>query len=401
MRILAVGTNRPCHQRLVAAGHDVTLAIEPTKVLSADGEAYAGVLHLDPGSVATGTLDDDLLRVITSMGLDAVAAYHDAYYEMAASMAAALALPCAVRLPVSRVVRDKALTRARTQHLACGRVRHVVLEPTTDPVPAASWVGYPCVVKPLDGEASMGVSVVGDPAGLVAATRRARGADGAGRCLVEERVPGPEFSVESFSIAGRHHVLAVTEKFTIPTSPVEQGHLVPARLDPGTVMVLEKATCDVLDAVGLTEGPSHTELILGPDGPRLVESHDRMGGDRLGVLVELATGVDYTDVVARHGASIPVPTEAVTPNRAQHAAVWFSDAAPAAPAVVRDVTGVAAAESVPGVVRVEVLKRVGSAVAPIAGSFDRPALAIAAGSDPDGTLDAARAAVAQLVFTHD
>ncbi len=51
---------------------------------------------------------------------------------------------------------------------------------------------------------------------------------------------------------------------------------------------------ELLDAVGLADGPSHTEVKLGEDGRvTVVETHNRPGGDGIADLVQLTTGVDW------------------------------------------------------------------------------------------------------------
>lgn len=83
--------------------------------------------------------------------------------------------------------------------------------------------GYPFVLKPVDATASLGVVRIDGPeqaaeawAGVEALRARTDLQWGAfftiGRFIAEQYIPGPEYSVESFSFAGRHIVLAVTEK---------------------------------------------------------------------------------------------------------------------------------------------------------------------------------------------
>jgi len=52
-------------------------------------------------------------------------------------------------------------------------------------------------------------------------------------------------------------------------------------------------TVALLDAVSLREGPSHTELKLTSRGPRIIESHNRIGGDNITDLVRQVHGVDF------------------------------------------------------------------------------------------------------------
>ncbi len=398
MKILVVGTNRPCHRTLMDAGHEVVLAVEADKVIPADDQGYAKVVPLSSDAVQSGTVDDNDLAPHLGTGIEVVASYHDSYYEVAAALAAGLDARCVVDLAVTRVLRDKYATRLKVADLECGRVNSAVLEPGR-PLDSLDGVGFPCVVKPLDSEASMAVTFVHEADRLAEAVERARDADRTGRCLVEEMVSGPEFSVETFSVAGRHHVLAVTEKFKLPESPVEQGHLIPARLDDNDRKRIENSVCEVLDHIGLTDGPGHSEFILSPSGPKLVESHNRMGGDRIGILVELATGIDYIELVARHGALIPVHPSDLEPSRKHRAAVWYSADEPEGDAAtVTEVTGRDAADAVEHVVRTEILKPPGATVSRIKGSFDRPALAIASGPPEADVLEAARTAVSRLTF---
>jgi len=109
--------------------------------------------------------------------------------------------------------------------------------------------------------------------------------------LVEEFLDGPEISVETLSDPAGHHVVAVTEKFVGPGF-VETGHLVPARIPAADRERAARLAVDTLVAVGLVEGPAHTEIRLTSRGPRVVESHSRPGGDHIDDLVRLACGVD-------------------------------------------------------------------------------------------------------------
>ncbi|WMX45983.1 ATP-grasp domain-containing protein [Streptomyces roseicoloratus] len=246
-------------------------------------------------------------------------------------------------------------------------------------------VGLPFVLKPRDGSGSEGITIVRDEAGLAEARRLVDGRPGA--LLAEQFLEGPEFSVETFSGQGRHQVLAVTEKFTGEGS-VEIGHVVPARIGAEERAALEEATRVFLDAVGLREGPGHTELILTAGGPRVVESHNRPGGDGIVDLVRHVTGLDVRDLLAAQtaGAPLPAPREDV----AGAAATWFLTAEPG---VVREVSGWEAAAGQPGIVGVSPDVEPGDAVGPLGGSDDRCGSVTAVGATGDEALARAREAV--------
>ena len=167
--------------------------------------------------------------------------------------------------------------------------------------------GCPFVVKPIDLAGGFGVFTVNDLAEVdhawqqIADLRRTgmdRGPGAlftVGEFLMEEYVGGPEFSVEAFSFADRHVVITITEKLVVGEHFVEMGHLVPARINDELAQAIAAATVAFLDTIGLADGPSHTEFRVGRDGPRVIESHNRAGGDHIRDLVRSAYGFDFLD----------------------------------------------------------------------------------------------------------
>ncbi|MEU4982747.1 ATP-grasp domain-containing protein [Streptomyces sp. NPDC021969] len=287
-------------------------------------------------------------------------------------------------------LKDKALMRRHTGLLDdVGSVRARVLRVPDDLDDFVASAGLPVLVKPRDGSGSEGILVVRGATDLAAARgRAARQPEG---LLVEEFLDGPEFSVESFTAHGRHHVLAVTEKFT-GDNAVEVGHVVPARTDSGR---LAAAARRFLDAVGLTEGPAHTEIILTPRGPRVVESHNRPGGDGIIDLVRRVRGVDVRDLLAAQVAGAPL--ELPAPDVAHGAAAtWFLTADPGR---VTRLTGWDEAAGCPGVVDVSQDVRLGDIVTPLRGSDDRCGAVTALGADADEALARARHALGLVHVT--
>jgi biotin carboxylase len=169
-------------------------------------------------------------------------------------------------------------------------VRHRVCHGVADLRAFAAEVGLPVVVKPTTGAGSRGVCSAAEPDGLDAAYRHAAQAraDG-GAVLAEELLTGPEFSVETLSRAGVHEVLMVTEKRTTGRPHfIEIGHVVPARVDPGTADRLASEAVRALTAIGHRDGLCHVELISCAWGPAVVEINRRVSGDRIWELVMLA-----------------------------------------------------------------------------------------------------------------
>ena len=82
-------------------------------------------------------------------------------------------------------------------------------------VPQPEWStaappAYPCVVKASDRQGQRAMSIVRSEEDLEAAAARARAAARGCRALFEAFVPGPEVTVNGFSIHGRFLPVAVT-----------------------------------------------------------------------------------------------------------------------------------------------------------------------------------------------
>ena len=141
---------------------------------------------------------------------------------------------------------------------------------------ASETVSYPCVVKPIAESGSNGVRLVQNREELVAHARtlQARRVNEReqpleGQLLIESLLSGPEFSVETITLApGLTQVIGVTAKhLSTPPHFVEMGHDFPADLEPGARRALEEATVAALEAVGFDWGPAHTESASPPAAP--------------------------------------------------------------------------------------------------------------------------------------
>lgn len=161
--------------------------------------------------------------------------------------------------------------------------------------------GFPVVIKPAAYAASVGVIHVdrGEdlPGAFDFATAGAAQARESTAVLVEEYLDGPEVSVETVTFAGATIPVAVTRK-SLGSLPYfeETGHLVAA----GDPLLAEAGPVAVaaVRALGVEYGVCHTELRLTSRGPRVVEVNARLGGDMIGRLVELATGIQLARAAA-------------------------------------------------------------------------------------------------------
>lgn len=170
-------------------------------------------------------------------------------------------------------------------------------------------VGGPAILKPAAGTASRAVFRVETPQDATTVWSEFARADGTDP-IAEEFLDGPELSVEAFTHKGKHTVVTVTDKLLGPNF-VELGHTVPSTLPPGSQDEIKKLVVSFLDAVGLHEGPSHTEVKLTSRGPRVIESHNRIGGDKIRELVRRACGLDLVRLTVGCALGLLPPPERV------------------------------------------------------------------------------------------
>lgn len=168
--------------------------------------------------------------------------------------------------------------------------------PNTEKLDSLREVQFPLIVKPSDRSGSLGVTKVETPATFFTALEKAISASFKKQAMVEEFIEGREISVEFISYKGRHYPLQITDKVTTEAPHfVELEHHQPSTLTPEQFEEIYVITRKALDALGLTNGASHSEYKITNDGRiAIMEIGGRMGGDFIGSdLVQLSTGYDF------------------------------------------------------------------------------------------------------------
>ncbi len=85
--------------------------------------------------------------------------------------------------------------------------------------------------------------------------------------------------------------LTVTDRLTAepPAFGVALAHVWPSEHDTAAAVDVARAA---VEAVGIRNGPSYTQVRLGPDGPVVMEVAARLGGGHDAELCRAALGVD-------------------------------------------------------------------------------------------------------------
>ncbi len=248
-------------------------------VVASEGDAP---IDMGPGYIRIDCSDvegaaEEIVAYGDQNAIDGVVAADDSGVVIAALAATRLGLP-SNPVDAARATRDKAQLR---RLLTLGEVPQpdwLSLGADDNPQRAAEPIGYPLVVKPLSRAASQGVIRADTPDDLpsvVSQVRSILAADGARdeTLLLEKYVKGDEVAVEG--VVGPEGLVALTifDKPDRPTGPAfPETILVTPSRHPGPLQneILRVAEMSIR-ALGLTNGPVHIELILGPQGVQVIE----------------------------------------------------------------------------------------------------------------------------------
>ncbi len=264
---------------------------------------------------------------------------------------------------------------------------------------------FPVVVKAPDRQGQRGLTLVTGRDELDGALAAAADESRGGTVLVEELVDGPEVTVNAVSVDGELVPLTVTDRLTAepPAFGVALAHAWPSLHDVEPVVAVARAA---VEAVGIADGPSYTQLRIGPGGPVVMEVAARLGGGHDAELCRVATGVDLNALAVRFAVGEDVSAQDMpscqarsrVPSGRGGAAVVFL--APP-PGTLVEVEGVLVAEAVAGVEWVRIYRRPGHVFGAFRRGSDRAGAVLATGRDRDEALERGRRAADAVRFRID
>lgn len=162
---------------------------------------------------------------------------------------------------------------------------------------------FPLVIKPTDcGGAARGVSIARKKKELVESFDYAIPFAANNRIIVEEYIEGIDMTIDALSYEGRVHILSMSDK----VKPSQKYRVATALNFPAALpeKTLEKVRTLVKKAVltlGITNGASHTEVIVQKNGePKLLELGARGGGGHIfHTIVKESRGINYAQEFAK------------------------------------------------------------------------------------------------------
>jgi biotin carboxylase len=185
----------------------------------------------------------------------------------------------------------------------------------------------------------------------------------------------------------------------LPAFGVALTHAWPSELEPAEIGAAVEAASAAARAVGIENGPSYTQVLVGPDGPRVGELAARLGGGHDAELCRVALRVDLNGAALAAALGEDVPATSLAPvARVGGACVRFLTA-PAG--VLRDVTGLEEAFALEGIRGIRVYRRPGHRFGELRRGSDRAGAILAVGESREEALKHADRAEAMIRFEVD
>jgi biotin carboxylase len=396
-RLLVLGAG-PAQLGLLAAARARELhVIALDRDASAPGFRYAdrrAIVSTEDESGIERLASAERVRGLIAPGIDWPVA-------IAARVAERLALPHPISPETAVLSTSKLRQRERFAEAGVPQPAYEVCSGAEEATAAAGRIGFPCVIKAPDRQGQRGLTLVRSAAEVPEAVRIALDASRSATLLVEEHVPGREVTVNAFSIDGHFHPLTVTDRLTaaLPAFGVALTHVWPSELEPLEIGAVVEAASAAAAAVGIANGPSYTQVLMGPEGPRVAELAARLGGGHDAELCRVALGVDLNGAALSAAVGEKVASAALAPvARVGGACVRFLVASPG---VLRDVAGVQEAFAEEGIRGIRIYRRPGHRFGELRRGADRAGAVLAVGESREQALERASRAEAMIRFEVD
>lgn len=264
--------------------------------------------NVQVNTTMTSCVLDRVLEMAKFIEIDAVIPGMDFYVNAASTSARYIGKP-AISYEVAQKVRFKDLMRQalKDKGVRIPKFRLLTQETTDETIDQfIDKAGFPLVVKPVDCSGSVNVERVKHKTGIHKALNKIINSNrlwgvtlDADRALIEEYIPGKEYSVEGIVQKESATVISITEKFVSDQVHfIEIGHISNPPMDSRQRTTITEYTKEVIKAIGINNAPFHAELRFNGEGePVLMEIAARLCGDKIAELIRHTTGVNFYDLV--------------------------------------------------------------------------------------------------------
>lgn len=317
-----------------------------------DEGLIAKFIPIDMGRSSDEIMSEALER-IRELGNDGVTGEADGVctvVELSMPMVARLCEELGLPGPPARAVdnaRSKHATRLALEAAGLPTPRNSIIHSESDVEAAAAHVGFPAVLKPISGAASLGVKkvlakedlllcykeVVAELSSLVVISGALEQGSASGRgvkadsvvdmsLLLEQYLDGNEVDVDVVVSDGKWRYAAITDNGpTLEPYFNETWGVCPSVLPVDKQRELKELAVQCVAALGFSSGVFHVECKLTSTGPQLIEVNARMGGGPVHQVNLLTWGVDLVEEVIF--ISLGIPSRPVVPDKPLRCSAYY------------------------------------------------------------------------------
>jgi biotin carboxylase len=200
---------------------------------------------------------------------------------------------------------DKLVQRERLNQAGASAVRFRGVSTRSDIDTARADIGRTGILKPRRSSTGRGVRIAADGDSTDGLWRdiAAHSAPADVRYLYEELMDdlggdgwlGPFVSIDTASLGAERHHFGMFDKMPLARGYLETGHIGPTTISPDRARSIIAVVESALDALGVRDRITHTEVRLTSAGPQVIEVNGRLGGYVQGLCASLV-GLDATRV---------------------------------------------------------------------------------------------------------
>ena len=259
--------------------------------------------------------------------------------------------------------------------------------------------GFPVVVKPVDSRGARGVQLIQSADLLEEAYTVAHSYSPTGRVMVEQYLPGPQFSTEGFMLGGQACIPAIFDRnyeYLEQFAPfiVEDGGEMPSVFAQQYRDEIHEVMQQAALALGIKTGIIKGDLVLHEGRMKVIEIAARLSGGFFGTVATPAScGVDLVKVNIKLCLGRTVEPKELEPRFEKAAAIRFAFPPPGK---IRKVVGLERILEDPACSYAFLFAKEGDTISSISNHPERPAVVVARGDSLDEAIGHAKRLVNSL-----
>jgi biotin carboxylase len=307
------GNDTDILEAAVRMGHSFVFLTQNLGVYKSTPDVYKWVREatecIECSSFDFDTVSELVLNSNQSRPFDALLCLVDIRLIEAADLAQLLGLRY-LNSKSARLLRDKFCVRELLAEKGITQPEFLLATTNEEVCQSVDRIGLPFLIKPSDGYGSQNILIFENDMDLEFGRESLKsllplqsdyglGVHSNDRLLIERYMKGILIGCDVFTdSAGQHRLLGINEKqmLTPPSFAIRGGCFIP---NTGMWPDLETYLFSALDAVGFDCGASHIEVMMTPEGPRLVEINPRLVGAKIARLIGLSLGKSAHEALIR------------------------------------------------------------------------------------------------------